>query len=98
MMIKITFAASLGRLLLASLILMLVFCGIGFADQLKFGDWVGVAETDPLTAKEQKKNRNLCPGWNQYYMVVGCGFRPGEDPADPGIKETYCIGLFFIPY
>jgi hypothetical protein len=62
MMIKITFVASLGRLLLmASLILMLVFCSTGFADQLKFGDWVGVAEADPLTAKEHKKIGTFAP-------------------------------------
>jgi hypothetical protein len=55
MMIRITFVASSGRLMIVSLILILVFGGASFAAQLKFGDWVGIVETDPLTAKEQKK-------------------------------------------
>jgi hypothetical protein len=54
-MIKITFEASSGRLLIITFILMLVFCSSSFAAQLKFGDWVGIAESDPLTAKESKK-------------------------------------------
>ena len=54
-MIKITFKAFSGRLLIVTFILMLVFCSSSFAAQLKFGDWVGIAETDPLTAKESKK-------------------------------------------
>lgn len=54
-MIKFTFEASSGRLLLVTLILLLVFCGNSFAAELKFGDWVGIAEADPLTAKESKK-------------------------------------------
>jgi hypothetical protein len=54
-MIKITCAASSGRLIIVSFILMLAFCSTSFAAQLKFGDWVGFAETDPLTAKNNKK-------------------------------------------
>jgi hypothetical protein len=54
-MIKLTCKASSGRLLIGAFILMLAFCGSSFAAQLKFGDWVGIAETDPLTAKENKK-------------------------------------------
>jgi len=54
-MIKINFLASSGRLLMVTLILTLVFCGASFAAQLKFGDWVGIAETDPTTAKAVKK-------------------------------------------
>lgn len=55
MMIKITFEVFSGRLLIVTFISMLVFCSSSFAAQLKFGDWVGIAETDPLTAKESKK-------------------------------------------
>lgn len=60
-MIKITLVASSARLVIVSLILMLFFCGASFAGQLKFGDWVGVAETDPLTAKESKKIGTFAP-------------------------------------
>ena len=60
-MIKITLVAFSARLVIVSLVLMLFFCGASFAGQLKFGDWVGVAETDPLTAKEQKKIGTFAP-------------------------------------
>jgi invasion protein IalB len=32
-----------------------VFSGSSFAGQLKFGDWVCILETDPLTNKENKR-------------------------------------------
>jgi hypothetical protein len=35
--------------------LIMVFCGISFAGQQSFGDWVGIEEPDPLTAKQSKK-------------------------------------------
>jgi len=54
-MIKNICETSSGRLLIGTFIWMLVFCGSSFAAQLKFGDWVGIAETDPLTAEENKK-------------------------------------------
>ena len=54
-MLKMTRETSSGRLLSVALILLLVFCGSSFAAQLKFGDWVGIADADPLTAKESKK-------------------------------------------
>jgi len=55
MMIEIAFELFSGRRLIVSVILMLVFCSSSFAAQLKFGDWVGIVETDPLTAKASKK-------------------------------------------
>lgn len=36
-------------------ILIMVFCGSCFAGQLKYGDWVCILETDPLTNKESKR-------------------------------------------
>ena len=36
-------------------ILMTISYGSSFAEQLKFVDWVGILETDPLTKKEIKK-------------------------------------------
>jgi len=36
-------------------ILLMVFCGSAFAGQLKYGDWVCISETDPLTNKESKR-------------------------------------------
>ena len=36
-------------------ILITISYGSCFAGQLKFGDWVGILETDPLTNKESKK-------------------------------------------
>jgi hypothetical protein len=54
-MIKITFEAASGRLLIGACFLILLLCGRSFAGQLKFGDWVGLAETDPLTARPIKK-------------------------------------------
>jgi hypothetical protein len=36
-------------------ILIMVFYGSCFAGQLKYGDWVCILETDPLTNKESKK-------------------------------------------
>jgi hypothetical protein len=36
-------------------ILIMVFCGSSFAGQLKYGDWVCILETDPLTNKERKR-------------------------------------------
>ncbi|MEJ2691317.1 MAG: hypothetical protein P8130_15520 [Deltaproteobacteria bacterium] len=42
-------------MLIGAFILMLAFCNSSLAAQLKFGDWVGIAETDPLTDKENKK-------------------------------------------
>ncbi len=55
MMNKMTLKLLSGRLLIVTFVLMLFFCSSSFAAQLKFGDWVGIAETDPLTAKESKK-------------------------------------------
>ena len=54
-MIRINFELFSGRLLIVTFVLMLVFCSSSFAAQLKFGDWVGITETDALTAKESKK-------------------------------------------
>ena len=34
---------------------IMVFCGSCFAGQLKYGDWICILETDPLTNKERKK-------------------------------------------
>ena len=48
MMIEIAFELFSGRRLIVSVILMLVFYSSSFAAQLKFGDWVGIVETDPL--------------------------------------------------
>ena len=36
-------------------ILIMVFCGSCFAGQLKYGDWVCILETDPVTNKESKR-------------------------------------------
>ena len=36
-------------------ILIMIFCGSSFAGQLKYGDWVCILETDPLTNKESKR-------------------------------------------
>jgi hypothetical protein len=36
-------------------ILIMFFCGSSFAGQLKYGDWVCILETDPLTNKQSKK-------------------------------------------
>lgn len=36
-------------------ILIMVFCGSSSAGQLKYGDWVCILETDPLTNKESKR-------------------------------------------
>lgn len=36
-------------------ILLVVFCGSSFAGQLKYGDWVCIIETDPLTNKDNKR-------------------------------------------
>jgi hypothetical protein len=54
-MLKITCETSSGGLLMGSFLLILFFCGSSFAGQLKFGDWVGLTETDPQMAKESKK-------------------------------------------
>ncbi len=39
----------------AMFFLMMVFCGSSFAGQLRFGDWVGLEQPDPLTDKQSKK-------------------------------------------
>lgn len=39
----------------AMFFLMLVFCSSSFAGQLRFGDWVGIEEPDPLTHQQRKK-------------------------------------------
>ena len=36
-------------------ILIMVFCGSCFAGQLKYGDWVCISETDPLTTEGRKR-------------------------------------------
>jgi len=39
----------------AMFFLMMVFYGSSFAGQLRFGDWVGLEEPDPLTNRQSKK-------------------------------------------
>ncbi|MGD9182868.1 MAG: hypothetical protein PVG15_15410, partial [Desulfobacterales bacterium] len=34
---------------------IMAFCGSSFAGQLKYGDWVCILDTDPLTNKENKR-------------------------------------------
>lgn len=44
------------RCLLAALVfLMMLLGGSAFADQLRFRDWVGIEELDPLTNQQSKK-------------------------------------------
>jgi hypothetical protein len=39
----------------AMFLLIMVYGGSAFAEQLKFGDWVGIQEPDPLTNQQNKK-------------------------------------------
>ena len=36
-------------------ILMMIFCGNGFAEQLKYEDWVCISETDPQSNEARKR-------------------------------------------
>ena len=46
---------SLRCLSAALFLLIMVFGGRAFAEQLRFRDWVGIQETDPLTNQQSKK-------------------------------------------
>jgi hypothetical protein len=96
MMIKITFEAFSGRLLVATFILMLVFCSSSFAAQLKFGDWVGIGETDPLTAKESKKIGTLTrDGVSTLWLTVSDS---GEQKIQLTLESKKIIASDYFSY
>ena len=55
MMRRLTIKVSPRCLFGVIFILIMVFCGSCFAGQLKYGDWVCILETDPLSNKESKR-------------------------------------------
>lgn len=55
MMRRLTIKVSPRCLFGVIFILIMVFCGSCFAGQLKYGDWVCISETDPLSNKESKR-------------------------------------------
>ena len=55
MMRRLTIEISPRCLFAILFILIMVFCGSCFAGQLKYGDWVCISETDPLSNKESKR-------------------------------------------
>jgi hypothetical protein len=55
MMTRPTLKKSPGWLFTIISILITAFYGSCFAGELKFADWIGISETDPLTNKESKR-------------------------------------------
>jgi len=95
-MIKINFLASSGRLLVVSLMLTLVFCGAGYAAQLRFGDWVGIAETDPTTAKAAKKiGTSARDGTSSIWLSAGDS---GEAKIQLSLESKKLIALDYFSY
>jgi hypothetical protein len=94
--IKINFLAFSGRLLLVSLILALVFCGAGFAGQLKFGDWAGISETDPMTAEAHKKiGTSARDGISSIWLSAGDS---GEEKIQLSLESKKLIASDYFSY
>ena len=96
MMRRLTIEVSPPCLFATIFFLIMVFGGSCFAGQLKYGDWVSILETDPLTNKESKRIGTFAEdGISTLWLVVSDS---GEEMIQLTLKSKNTMASEYFSY